>query len=125
MAIPLYLAMTAREFRICKTVPANMAWMACHFSPYGTGLSNLPTSLPPGSMIILNDRTPICGHDPELIAAQLKELLKSCMLPAFCWIFSGRAAAKQPTLSACLSGIYPALWGYRNCMQRIFPVRYL
>ena len=84
MAIPLYLAMTAREFRICKTVPANMAWMACHFSPYGTGLSNLPTSLPPGSMIILNDRTPICGHDPELIAAQLKELLEklhaSCIL---------------------------------------------
>lgn len=25
-------------------------------------------------MLILNDRTPVCGHDPDLVAAQLKEL---------------------------------------------------
>ena len=48
--------------------------MACHFSPYGTGLSNLPTDLPEGSMLILNDRTPIGGHDPVLIAEQLRDL---------------------------------------------------
>ena len=47
--------------------------MACHFSPYTTGLSNIPQELPPGSMLILNDRTPISGHDPQRIAQQLKD----------------------------------------------------
>lgn len=50
---------------------ASVAYMACHFSPYGNGLSNIPARLPPGAMLILNDRTPICGHDPERIAEQL------------------------------------------------------
>lgn len=71
MAIARYLAMTAGEM---QQHPAQLcAWMACHFSPYGTGLSNLPAQLPPGALLILNDRTPICGHDPTLIAAQLRE----------------------------------------------------
>lgn len=71
--MPLYLAMTAAEVGCAENLPENMAWMACHFSPYGTGLSNLPRDLPKGSMLILNDRTPICGHDPERIAEQLTE----------------------------------------------------
>ena len=31
----------------------------------------MPSSLPPGSLLILNDRIPICGHDPERITGQL------------------------------------------------------
>ena len=71
MAITGYLAMTAAEFRNFSAKNQPIAWMACHFSPYGTALSNLPTVLPEGSLLILNDRTPICGHDPELIVCQL------------------------------------------------------
>ena len=71
MAITGYLAMTAAEFRNFPAKKQPIAWMACHFSPYGTALSNLPTVLPEGSLLILNDRTPICGHDPELIVCQL------------------------------------------------------
>ena len=71
MAFPLYLAMTAAEIRENPRLPSHFAYMACHFSPYGTGLSNPPTQLPGGSLLILNDRTPICGHDPEVVAAQL------------------------------------------------------
>lgn len=71
MAITGYLAMTAAEFRNFPAKKQPIAWMACHFSPYGTALSNLPTVLPEGSLLILNDRTPICGHDPELIGCQL------------------------------------------------------
>lgn len=63
----LYLAMTAAEFRSCRELPPKIAWMACHFSPYGTGLTNLPQELPPESLLILNDRTPIHGHDSGLI----------------------------------------------------------
>lgn len=73
MEIALYTAMTAAEFEKADAISFKMAWMACHFSSYGTGLSNIPKQLPPGSLLIVNDRTPICGHDPALIAAQLAE----------------------------------------------------
>jgi len=56
------------------------AWMACHFSAYGTGLSNLPQQLPAGSVVIVNDRTPIRGHDPILICKQLTQLAEALSL---------------------------------------------
>jgi hypothetical protein len=77
MAIPLFLAMTGWEISKAEKLPQNIAWMACHFSPYGTGLTNLPKTLPPGSMLIVNDRTPVCGHDPERIVSQLGELVET------------------------------------------------
>lgn len=77
MPFPIYLAMTAAEFQKNPQVSSKIAWMACHFSPYGTGLSNCPQALPEGSMLIVNDRTPICGHDPDLICAQLESLVES------------------------------------------------
>ena len=77
MALPLYLAMTAAEFQKCSLLPEYGAWMACHYSPYGLGLSNLPRYLPEGAMLILNDRTPARGHDPECIACQLQALEES------------------------------------------------
>ena len=73
MEIPRYLAMTAAEFRRAVQLPTHLAWMACHFSAYGTGLSNVPRTLPRSSMLMLNDRTPICGHDPEAVAKTLIE----------------------------------------------------
>ena len=76
MPLPIYLAMTAAELRQNEPKSHTIAWMACHFSPYGTGLSNCPKQLPPGAMLILNDRTPVCGHDPSLIAEQMKELVE-------------------------------------------------
>ena len=76
MVLPLYLAMTAAEIRANTDFPPNIGYMACHFSPYGTGLSNCPMHLPEGSMLILNDRTPIHGHDHGLIADQLTELVE-------------------------------------------------
>lgn len=74
MTIPLFLAMTGAEMQKNGPFPPNIAWMACHFSPYGTGISNVPEELPPNSMIILNDRTPVCGHDPERVAEQMAQL---------------------------------------------------
>lgn len=77
MPIQPFLAMTAAEIRDSSSFPGKIAWMACHFSPYGTGLSNLPASLPPNSLLILNDRTPIQGHDPNLIFQQLSDCISS------------------------------------------------
>ena len=74
MAIPLFLAMTGAQFQSCSVKPAYIAWMGCHFSPYGAGLSNLPPALPSGSAVMVNDRIPICGHRKELIAQQLQQI---------------------------------------------------
>ena len=68
-----YLAMTAAEFQSNLPRPEKLAWMACHFSPYGTGLTNLPQELPLNSLLILNDRTPIHSHDPQRIFDQLRQ----------------------------------------------------
>lgn len=83
MVLPLYLALTAGEFTACSSLPDHPAWMACHFSPYGTGLTNLPPALPEGAMVILNDRIPIGGHDPERILAQLRDLAPGVLLLDF------------------------------------------
>lgn len=76
MAIDRYLAMTAAEIASAPALPGKLGYMACHFSPYSTGLSNLPRQLPPGSMLLLTDRTPIHSHDPELAARQLGEAVE-------------------------------------------------
>ena len=74
MILPLYLAMTAAEISACPVLPERIAYMACHFSSYGTGLSNVPEDLPPGSVVILNDRIPVAGHDPDRISRELATL---------------------------------------------------
>ena len=77
MAIAPFLAMTAAEIRANPDICGPIGWMACHFSPHGTGLSNLPQWLPEGSLLILNDRTPWWNHDATLIAEQLAERIKA------------------------------------------------
>ena len=74
MAIRPFLAMTAAEMGSCTDFPPKIAWMACHFSPYGCGLSNLPRQLPGDSLLVLDDITPIRGHEPEVITRQLLDL---------------------------------------------------
>lgn len=74
MALPLYLALTAAEFQKCSRLPEYSAWMACHYSSYAPGLSNIPKQLPKNAMLTLNDRTPAQGHDPALILRQVTEL---------------------------------------------------
>ncbi len=73
MALRCYLAMTARELGQCHALPQHIAWMACHFAPYGAGIEALPSKLPRGSLLILNDRIPITCHDPGLVAEQLAQ----------------------------------------------------
>ncbi len=76
MPIPTYLAMTAAEISQNAHLPDKIGWMACHFSPYSTGLSNCPHHLPPGSLLILNDRTPVRGHDPRTVSDTLCQLAR-------------------------------------------------
>lgn len=73
MALPMFLAMTAAEMAASGTIAGRFAWMACHFSPYTQGLTNLPRELPAGSLLILDDRFPCQGHSADLITQQLME----------------------------------------------------
>lgn len=76
MALPLFLAMTAAEMSGACEISEHIAWLSCQFSPYTQGIANLPDSLPPGSMLILDDRFPCQGHSSSLVAGQLAEAVE-------------------------------------------------
>lgn len=86
MGIRGYLAMTAAEFSHMEQV-TSPAWLSCHFSPWGAGLTNFPQTLPTGSMLILDDSTPPSTHDTLQITRQLTEqctrLQPDCVLLDF------------------------------------------
>jgi len=94
-----YLAMTAAEFQNCSSLQGRIAWMSCHFSSYGKGLSNLPHVLPPGSMLVLDDANPVGEHEPEMVLHQLQAAVKthicSCILLDF-----QRSGSKETTAMA-------------------------
>ena len=77
MKIVRYLAISAARMQAIPRLPEAAAWMSCHFSPYGRGISNRPRSLPPGSVLILDDRNPVYGHDPGITAAQLRGITET------------------------------------------------
>ncbi len=77
MAVCQHLAMTAAEISAAPRLPEGLGYMACHFSAYGTGLSNIPEQLPKGTMLILNDRVPICGHDHIQIVQELSDTVEA------------------------------------------------
>ncbi len=69
-----FLAVTGPELK--NVTPERVAYMACRFSPAGVGLVNLPESLPPGSLILLDDSMQIDPHQPEVVARQLGEVVE-------------------------------------------------
>lgn len=115
MALPLYLAMTAAEMRANKAIPDNLGYMACHFSPYGTGLSNCPKALPEGAMLIVNDRTPICAHDKRLITNQLVELVQAFQCGCVLLDFQRGGVDETGALVRDIVGALPCPVGVSEC----------
>ncbi len=76
MVLPLYLAVTGAEMSGIASTAHPIAYMACHFSPYTQGLTNIPGQLPPDSMLILNDRMPCRGHSADLVVGQLQGIVE-------------------------------------------------
>ena len=125
MGLPLYLALTASEFTSCSPIPEFPAWMACHFSPYGTGLCNLPPELPANAMVILNDRISPLGHDPEYILAQLAQLSCDCILLDFQQADNAETAELARVIAAAESrpvGVTPQYGHELNCPIFLPPV---
>ena len=107
MAIRTYLAMTAAEFKTSTHLPESVAWMACHFSPYGTGLSNIPRTLPENSLLIVNDITPIQNHNPEIIAMELIDCIEALHCSGVLLDFQRLPNPKLYTLSEHLMRALP------------------
>ena len=76
MVLPLNLAMTPTEIAATPVLPAQIAWMACHFCTGGEGIANIPIALPEGAMLILNDRESCAGHSSDLVAQQLFDVVR-------------------------------------------------
>ena len=121
IAIPLYLAMTAAELQRQPQLPQHTAWMACHFSPYGTGLSNLPGDLPPDSMLILNDRTPIAGHDAQHILEQLTELVEQLQIRSLLLDFQRPNEPQTAHLVDVLASKFPCPIGVSDLYAKEVP----
>lgn len=69
----VFLAQTSGETK--KQLPEKLAYIALHFSPYSTGLSNLPVDLPKSSILLLDDSMEPINHDPQLVSEQLLQLI--------------------------------------------------
>lgn len=107
MAIVPFLAMTAAEMRNISALPQKMAWMACHFSPYGPGLSNMPRTLPPGTLLILDDVTPPHKHDPALVAEQLSGCAESLQCCGILLDFQRKGCAESKAIAKHLAETLP------------------
>lgn len=100
----VFLAMTAGEME--GYLPKKAAYMACHFSPYSKGLSNLPTVLPPDSLLLLDDSTLPDGHDPETAAQQLTELVSRFSVKAVLLDFQNeRTVESQKMVSSLVQAL--------------------
>lgn len=118
MSINCFLAMTAAEFSSAAPLPNHIAWMACHFSSYGTGLTNLPQALPPGSMVIVNDRVPPHGHDPQQIADQLLELNHRLDISGFLLDFQQEGCKDTQQIARQLVEVLPVPVGVSELYAR-------
>lgn len=102
-----FLAMTAAEIAGNTPLPPKIAWMACHFSPYGPGLSNLPKALPAGSLLMLDDATPLRNHDPERIREQLCRCAEAFRCSGILLDFQRPPDEQTAALAAFLSNSLP------------------
>ena len=107
MALRLYLARTAAEMGGNRSPAVPGAYMACHFSPWGPGLSNLPEALPPESILILDDSTPMSGHTPEVILRQLSEQMERHQCQSLLLDFQRQGIEAQQDLAALLAEALP------------------
>ena len=107
MGLSCYLAMTEAEIRANSTLPHHLAFMACHFSPYGTGLVNIPQRLPKGSILIVNDRVPVLHHDPQVILHQLQEVCRQLSLRGILLDFEISNCQKEREIVHTLANALP------------------
>lgn len=101
----VFLAQTCWEmerFPVPKT-----AYMACHFSSYGNGLSNLPQTLPAGSILLLDDSMPPNGHAPKAVVSQLNAVIDAYSVQAVLLDFQGELQKESMDMAGHLAKALP------------------
>ena len=101
----VFLAMTCQEIE--RFTAEKTAYMACHFSPYGVGLSNLPGALPEGSILLLDDSMPPNGHDPKVVEKELTELIDRLGIAAVLLDFQGQMQQETMDMARHLTSALP------------------
>ena len=96
----VFLAVTGQEMAAFR--PAQTAYMACHFSAGGVGLSNMPRALPEGSILLLDDSMPVQGHDPEVVTRQLNALVKAFSVRAVLLDFQREKTEEMDNMAAAI-----------------------
>jgi len=107
MALPLYLAMTVAEICRNRTMPQHMAYMACHFSPCGPGLTNLPIWLPEGAILVLDDRLPTGNQEPEICAAEVLALINQWDCAGLLLDFQRPTSPEEEAMVTALASTLP------------------
>ena len=101
----VFLAQTSGEM---EQFPATkIAYMSCHFSPYGKGLSNFPERLPAGSILLLDDSMPPNRHDLQLVEKELKGLITQFVISAVLLDFQGKIEEESMELAKHLVNTLP------------------
>lgn len=101
----VFLAQTSGEMG--QLPDAKKAYMACHFSPYGKGLSNLPEQLPIGSILLLDDSMSPNGHDPQIVEQELKEIINRWDIAAVLLDFQGEIQQENIGIARHLKDALP------------------
>ena len=97
----VFMAITPREMG--HFLPKRTAYMACHFSPGGLGLSNLPCSLPPDSLLLIDDSMPVQGHDPKAVIGQINEMIRSFSVKAVLLDFQRVSSEESREMAQAIS----------------------
>jgi len=101
----VFLAMTCQEME--RFTAEKTAYMACHFSPFGVGLSNLPGPLPAGSILLLDDSTPPNGHSSGVVEKELKGLISRFGTAAVLLDFQGEMQEESMAMAQHLTKVLP------------------
>ena len=112
----VFLALTNGEIK--KQFPKKIAYMALHFSPYSTGLSNLPLDLPKNSILLLDDSTEPNNHDPQLVVEQLTQLANELLPVGVLLDFQRPVTEKLTAMADCIVKALPCPVGVTESYAR-------
>ena len=104
MGITQYLAMTEQELSAGPPAPG-LAYLGCYFSE--SGLAGLPQILPPGALLIVDDRSPLENRPIPEIVETLGNILTHFSCRGLLLDFERSGIAAQRTLAAFLARHLP------------------
>lgn len=71
MDLSIYPAFAGAELEAMLRYTGKTAWLGCHLSAYGNGITPLPAALKHCDLLVLTDEMPPDGHDPKEVASEL------------------------------------------------------